>query len=225
MNLEQEVYLRFIASPYIGGERKRDIETFVELKGIISGNSDARLDYSFSDSPIAGDSLDDFATGIVDEKKVSVNKAHMKIHSKRMDIRVFANESITDIDDPAGLLSGTASSTWRAGWTEKFRFDQGVEFSGAFKKFSYFGSILKDIEEDSTDGNNNLDLTENFEPFTDPSKDVFSARFTYDLFKTDNDDSKNSLLLGGTYVETIWDYSKEFEFNKVLSWDFEAVIK
>ena len=218
-NLQQDVYLRFIASPYIGGERKRDIETFVELKGNLSGISDARLDYDYSDSPVAGDSVDDFATGIIDEKKVSVNKAHMKIHSKRMDIRVFANESITDISDPSNLLSGTAYDTWRADWTESFSFDQGVEFDGSFKKFSYFGSILKDLSTSNSDGNNNLDLTEEFDPLDDYDKDVFSARFTYDMFKDASGDAKNKVLLGGTYVETVWDYDEAYQFNKVMGWD------
>jgi len=218
-NLRQQIYLRFIASPYIGGERKRDIETFVELKGVLSGNNDARLDYRFSDPPIAGDEIDDFATGIIDEKKVSVNQAHMKIHSKRMDIRIFANESITDINDPANLLSGTAFRTWRADWSKAFSFDQGIEFDGAFKKFSYFGSILKDIGLSGDDGNNHEDLTEDFDPTHSYDKDVFSSRLTYDMFKDDSGDSKNNLLIGGTYVETIWDYDEEFQFNKVLGWD------
>ena len=220
-NLEQQAYLRFIGSPYIGGERKRNIETFVELKGIISGLSDDRLTYRFSDDPVAGDNLDDFATGIVDERKVKVNKAHLKIKSKRMNIRAFANEAITDLTDPSILLTGGAYGTWRAFWTESFSFDQGVELDGAYKKMTYFGSVLKDLSIRDSRGNNPTNLTEEFSPVSESDKDVFSARFTYDMFKHPTKESKNNLLLGVSYVETIWDYEKEFEYNTVIGYDLQ----
>ncbi len=220
-NLKQEAYLRFIGSPYIGGERKRNIETFVELKGVISGLNDDRLTYRFSDPPVAGDNLDDFATGINDERKVSVNKAHLKIKSKRMNIRAFANEAITDLTDPSVLLTGGAYGTWRASWTESFSFDQGVEIDGAYKKMTYFGSVLKDLSLSDSAGNNPTNLTESFSPVSESDKDVFAARVTYDVFKSDKDDSKNSLLLGASYVETIWDYDEPYQFNKVIGWDIQ----
>lgn len=220
-NLEQTAYLRFIGQPMIKGEQKRNIETFVELKGVISGLSEDRLTYRFSDDPVAGDNLDDVATGVEDDKRVSVNKAHLTIRSKRMNIRAFANEAITDLKDPAILLDGGAYASSYAPWTEDFSFDQGVELDGTFKKFSYFGSVLKDMELSSTDGNNPADLSELFAPVTETQRDVFAARFTYDMFKRPDGKAKNSLILGTSYVETIWSYDTKDEFNRVVGFDFD----
>lgn len=209
--LSQTVYLRFIGTPYIGGTLRRNLETFVELKGVLSGLASDRLLYRFSDPPIAGDELDDFATQIEDQRRISMNKAHLRIKSKRMNIRMFASESVTDLSDPAVILTQDAY-----GWS----FDQGLEFSGGHKKFSYFGSVLKDISTWNTEGNDPADLTKTFEPEQESEKDAFNYRLTFEPFKG-SEKSKHSFLLGTSYAEAIFSYEKEFDFNRVVAYDMK----
>jgi len=140
--VEHEVFLRFLGNPFALDGLNKDIETFVELKGVLNGPAENRLQYRFSDPPIAGDATDDFATSVRDDKRVSVNRAHMIVNSKRLRLRAFAEESITDFDGPAALLT---SEGLAAVLLDDFSPEQGIELSGDYKKLAYRGSVLKDF--------------------------------------------------------------------------------
>ncbi len=213
-NLSHAVYLRFYGQPYIEGEIKNGIESFAELKGVLSGIQDLRLDYSFSDPPVAGDSNDDFATGIVDEKRVSLNKAHLKIRSKTMEMRAFANESITELDDPAKLM------VWRGNHRNYYP-DQGVEFKGKAGRYRYFGAVHKDLETSSSSGDDPANVGSSFSPVTQYTvQDVFSGRVVYDTAAAGSR-KRNNVKLGTTYVETIYGYDKPDDYNSVLAFDVQ----
>lgn len=206
--IEHEVFLRFLGNPFALDGLNRDIETFLELKGVLNGPRDNVLTYRFSDAPVAGDDLDDFATGISDDKRVSVQRAHMIVNSKRLRLRVFAEEAFTSFDGPSALLTPDG--------VEDFSPEQGVEFNGEYKKFGYRGAILKDYETDSSSGFNRNDLYEEFAPVTVTDQDAFGLRLTY---FTHPEDVKNRLLLGTSYVEHVQGYEQQHDFNRALGGD------
>lgn len=214
--LSQEAFLRFIGQPYLGGGFFKDLEAFVELRARISGPStgDARLDYRFSDPPLAGDAIDDFATGISDEQRVSVDKAHLKLHAKRLDTRFFSNESMTDFTDPAVLLTIDSFDT------PPF---SGIEANGSYKKLSYNAAVLKDILLESSQGNDPSDLTDFFKPTEVDPDDIFAMRVLYEPYRTrGTSTSKNSMIIGGTYVEEAYDYTTKNDYNRVLGFDIQG---
>jgi len=214
--LSQEAYLRFIGSPFIGGALFKNVETFVELKAKVTGPSlgNAQLTYNSSNPPIAGDNLDDFATGVTDEQRVQVDKAHFITHSRLASVRAFSHESMTDLSDPGILLTIDA-------------FDpapfSGVEAVGSIGKLSYFGSALKHIKTESSDGNNRYDLTDFFKPVSEKINDVFSFRLAYLPYKYRKGlkgSGPTAVTVGSTYVERIFSYDKPDNFNRVIGVDF-----
>ncbi len=211
--IEHSVLLRFLGNPFALDGLNKDVETFLEIKGVINGPAENRLNYRFSDPPIAGDNLDDFATGIQDDRRVSVNKAHMSINSKRLKLRVFAEEAMTDFGGPLSLFS---SQNFYGDIVDDFSPEQGVEASGDYKKLSYQGSIIKDQTLSSLDGFNRNDLSEEFEPETVSDRDAFGLRLAY---FTDPEGVKNRLLFGTTYSEHVFGYEAQDDFNRAIGFD------
>ena len=213
--LEQEAFLRFIGTPFLGGELFRNVDAFIELRARISGptNGQPYLEYKFSQpgGPIVGDNLDDFATSVVDDQRVSVDKAHLRILAKQFTLRAFSNEGLTDLDNPGVLF--TLDS-----------FDpppfSGIEVNGSISKFSYFASVLKAIylnPSPSPNGNNRLKLTETFEPLTHDEDDFYNLRLTYEPRKFD--ETQHRIVIGTTYTESVFSYDKKNDFNRVIAFD------
>lgn len=213
--VRQEVFLRFLGNPYGLDGLDKSVETFVELKGILTGVRESRLEYRFSDPPIAGDNLDDFATGVVDERRVSVNRAHMELTSKRLKLRLFSEEAITNFTGPAALLTEESLSALVFG---DFSPEQGVEASGRYKKLTYDASVLKDFDVTNAAGNNPADLYEEFEPDSVTDQDVFGLRLSYETHAEDAE-AKNRLIFGSSYVEHVQGYEEEDDFNRVIGFD------
>lgn len=213
--LRQEVFLRFLGNPYGLDGLNKNVETFVELKGVLSGVSENRLEYRFSDPPIPGDDLDDFATGVVDDKRVSVSRAHMIVNSKRLRLRIFGEEAITNFTGPLSLLT---EESLAALVLDDFSPEQGVEASGRYKKLTYDASILKDLKLDGTTGNNKDDLNEEFTPDSVSAQDVFGLRLSYETVAADQS-PKNRLAFGTSYVEHIQGYEARHTYNRVLGYD------
>lgn len=211
--IQHTVFLRFLGNPFALDGLNKNVETFLELKGVLAGPSDQRLQYRFSDPPIAGDAVDDFATNIIDERRVSVNKAHMILDSKRLRLRVFGEEAITDFGGPLSLFT---SEGFASALLDDFSPEQGVEASGAYKKLSYNASILKDFSTSSSRGFNRNDLYEEFSPVATSEQDAFGLRLTY---FTHPEDVKNRLVFGTTYSEHVAGYEDLNDFNRAIGFD------
>ena len=220
--IQHTVFLRFLGNPFALDGLNKNVETFLELRGVLSGPTEQRLAYRFSDPPIAGDAIDDFATDIIDERRVSVNKAHMILDSKRLRLRVFGEEAISDFGGPLSLFTseGLASAL-----LDDFSPEQGVEASGAFKKLSYNASVLKDFRrsdlqafsvQDRVEGFNRNDLYETFQPLTTSEQDAFGLRLSY---FTDPEEVKNRLVFGTTYSEHVAGYEDLDDFNRAIGFD------
>lgn len=208
--LNQDVYLRFIGNPKSENTLfSKNVEAFLELKANISGIADNRLDYAFSSAPLAGDRIDDFATSINDERRVKVTKAHFRSTAPLMNVRVFSNEQITDLKDPAIML--TASSFGGN--------IQGIEASGKYKNVSYFTSVLKRISESSDDGGNDADLFSIFKKRTEQDDDVFSFRLNYTPYAIKDGGITKQLVFGTTFVEHAPNYNIRNSFNRGIGWD------
>ena len=205
--MNQDVFLKFLGNPK-GPDEKFDkgIEAFVELKANLSGVASQRLEYAFSSQPIPGDSVDDFATSILDERKIMVTKAHFKSSAPLMDLRIFAGEQFTDLRDPATLLSARA---WRASPVNGLF--SGVEASGKYKDWSYFTSALKRTNQFGSPGGDLDDLFSSFSKIRESSDDVFSFRSTLNPI--------GSVTLGASMVEHAYNYTTRNDFNRVFGWD------
>jgi hypothetical protein len=218
--LRQELFLRFLGTPYIKGAPHSDVEVFAELKGTLSGLASDALRYRFNEAPRVGDDEDSFATSVWDEKRVMLNRAHFNLRSKRGNVRVFANESITELKDPLILLSNNVYSPF-----------MGVEGEGKYSKLSYFGSVLRRIDDEQSQGNNHRDLWDNFHELDDSwdidfineweNQDNFAARFTFEPYKGSQKYGDMSLVFGLTFNETIWSYDTEWDYNRVLALDVQ----
>lgn len=212
--LSQEAFLRFIGSPYIGGNLFKNVETFVELHPKITGPTlgNPRLNFKFSGPPIAGDTLDDFPTDIVDEQRVQVDKAHFVSRAKLATVRAFSNESMTDSKDPAILL--TVDSFDPAPFS-------GVEVDGTIGKFNYAASALKFISLSPSpfpNGNNELDLAEFFQPLNKRQNDIFYYRMSYEPTRK-KEKGPTNLVFGSTYVEKVFSYDQQNNFNRIIAAD------
>lgn len=205
--LEQEVFLRFVGTPVVKGLRFEGIEAFAEIKGRLSGNQENSLKYDFG-APDAGDATDGFATGVVDQRSVELNRAHLLVKSKLAMVRVFANEGSTDLDDPSVLLT-----------TDRYEAYSGMEVSGKHKKLTYFGSVLKEVEAQTSDGLNPFDLNDLFRSEPDRFKDNFAMRTTYAPHLGSREGHPKEFILGLTYNSTIYDYNLPDAFNRVLAAD------
>lgn len=212
--LNQDVFLRFIGNPK--GEEgifAKNIEAFMELKGNLSGKASNRLLYSFSDKPIAGENIDDFATGIQDDRHVMVNKVHFKSKAPLMDLRIFMGEQFTDLNDPATLLTASTFATGSNGIMS------GIEASGKYKKWTYFTSVLKRTRESGSPGGSLTNLYSEFNKTVDSDQDVFSFRTTFQPLSFEDRGWEKQLTLGGSFVETTDDYYQLNDFNRVIGWD------
>jgi hypothetical protein len=213
--LSQEAFLRFIGSPFIAGTLFKNVEAFAELRAKVTGPTlgNPRLEYKFSNPPIAGDNLDDFATNIVDEQRVQVDKAHFISRAKLAAVRAFSNESMTDFTDPGVLL--TVDSFDPAPFS-------GVEVNGSIKKMSYFGSVLKFISLSPSpfpNGNNPLDLNEFFTPLSRTQNDIFSFRMIYEPYRRKTGKGPTNLTIGTSYVEKVFSYDVKNNFDRVYAVD------
>jgi hypothetical protein len=205
--LSQDIFLRFLGNPKASDEGfSKDLEAFVELKANLSGVASQRLEYDFSDQPEPGDEVDDFATGILDERKVMVNKAHFKSKAKLMNLRVFMGEQFTDLRDPASLLT---ASVWRVNPANGIF--SGIEADGKLGDWSYFTSVLKRTQESSDPGGDLESLFSKFSKATESSDDVFSFRTTFQPWE--------SVTLGASMVEHAFNFDKRDDFNRILGWD------
>ncbi|MBT3786237.1 hypothetical protein HOF92_14780, partial [bacterium] len=213
--MNQDIFLRFIGNPKLelGGFAKT-VEAFLEMHGNLSGVASRRVAYSFSDQPVSGDNIDDFVTGIDDDRKVVASKAHFKSRGPLMNLRLFKGEQFTDLRDPASLLT---ARSWRV--SPSSGLFSGVEADGKRGKWTYFTSTLKRIREVSSEGRNELNLFEEFEKTKDFEDDVFSFRLTYEPLNLELSGVKHQLQFGGTFLEHAFNYSTRDDFNRVIGWD------
>ncbi len=109
--IENAFHLRLSTSPYLSSEHAvfNPLEVFVEIKGVLNGLRDSTLVYGYNEdfAPWAGDTRDSFATRIEDDRRVLLNKAHFSMKAKSLRLRLFANESARDLDDPFMLFDST----------------------------------------------------------------------------------------------------------------------
>lgn len=212
--LNQDVFLKFIGNPKSENSIfSKNVEAFLELKANISGVASNRLDYAFSSAPLAGDTVDDFATSVNDERRVMVTKAHFRSTAPLMNVRVFTGEQITDLKDPAIMLT---ASNYRLSGPGII---QGIEASGKYKNLSYFTSTLKRIAQSSAAGGNESDLFSLFKKETDSDDDVFSFRLNYTPYAIKDGGITKQLVFGTTFVEHATDYNTRNNFNRVIGWD------
>lgn len=207
-HLNQELYLRFLGTPWVDEKLFSGVEVFAELRGTLSGTTGDTLRYNFTESPRVGDAEDSFATHMTDDQRVDLNRAHLWLRSKRANLRIFANEAVTDLKDPLVLLSGL----------EYLPFS-GLEGEGAHGKFTYVASILRRIEEQRSIGNVGEDLWDLFRSDDDELKDNYALRFTFDPYHGTEQGRDMSLILGFTYNETVWSYDTRYDFNRVMALD------
>jgi len=221
--LNHDVFLRFIGNPREGDAFYKQVEAFVEIKANLRGFARERLDYQFAERPIPGDRVDDFATGIVNERDVYVNKAHFTSKAPLMNLRIFTGEQLTDLKDPAILL--TASNFRVRPWLLQDGIFSGVEASGGYKKWAYFGSVLKRtifVTPENVDPNN---LVSEFAKEKDIIDDVFAFRTTYQALSVKDRGIQKDLVLGGTVVENAKNYNTLNEFHRIIGWDAKYTAK
>jgi hypothetical protein len=205
--MNQDVFLKFLGNPKGPDEQfDKGIEAFVELKANLSGVASQRLEYDFSSQPVPGDDVDDFATGLLDERKVMVTKAHFKSSAPLMNLRIFAGEQFSDLRDPASLLT---ARVWRASPVNGLF--SGVEGSGKYNNWTYFTSVLKRTNQFGSPGGDLDDLFSQFRKVTESSDDVFSFRSTVNPI--------GPVTLGASMVEHAFNYSTRNDFNRIFGWD------
>ena len=166
------LFRSFTGNPKLDiGSFATHIEAFLEMHGNLSGVASNRLAYAFSDQPSVNDRVDDFVTGIDNDRKINVSKAHFKSKAPLMNLRIFKGEQFTDLRDPASLLT---ARSWRVNPASGLF--SGVEADGKKGKWTYFTSTLKRIREVSQTGRNIENLFDTFSKTKDFEDDVFSFR-------------------------------------------------
>lgn len=190
----QEIYLDFKGLPSNG-----QIETFLELKGRMAGEMTNMLVYNKAgnSSPSAYDSIDDYVKSIKNNQYIRTNRMHITSKAQNMKVRAFSGESATGIDDPMNLLTED---------TDIVDPYQGIEVSGEAGSVSYQGALLK------TDSN--LDDWTNM---VEDSTEMVAGRLVWQL---PDKFSKDSLSVGTTFAEKIFDYKKRGNSNTVKGIDF-----
>lgn len=213
--LNQDIFLRFTGNPKLDiGSFATHIEAFLEMHGNLSGVASNRLAYAFSDQPSVNDRVDDFVTGIDNDRKINVSKAHFKSKAPLMNLRIFKGEQFTDLRDPASLLT---ARSWRVNPASGLF--SGVEADGKKGKWTYFTSTLKRIREVSQTGRNIENLFDTFSKTKDFEDDVFSFRLTYSPLSFEMADAKHEVQFGSSFIEHALDYSTRAAFNRVIGWD------
>lgn len=185
----QQLYLRFTGQP--PGDR---ITAFYELYGFIAGATWNRLIYNDAGKtggPNPFDNIDDYVERIQNDQFIKTNKMHLISNARSMRLRVFAGESVTGLDNPMNLLTENTGVVYPY---------QGVEVSGSEGGVSYQGSILKgDLRHGSDDDTN-----------------MITGRLLWELPEQFSEDS---LSIGTTYAERIFDYKTPGNTNAVRALD------
>ncbi|MBF0546029.1 MAG: S-layer homology domain-containing protein [Candidatus Riflebacteria bacterium] len=187
--LRQKYYIQFTGKPL--GEK---IEAFLELQGYISGKTYNKLIYNDvgkTGGPNAFDGIDDYPTSIQSDRNVEVNKIHFVSNAPSMKVRVFANESVTGVNDPLNMLTEDVDVVQPY---------EGIEVSGAAGGVNYQGSLLK----------SDIKIATN-----DP-KDMVNGRL---VWKLPAKFSPDALSIGTSYVEKINDYQIRGNSNTVRGVD------
>lgn len=197
--LEQEVFLRLLGTASPGNKLKAGIEAFAELRARISGPLENSLRYGFNrpgNPPVVGDTgTDSFATDLIDEKRVSLNRGHLIVKAPWLDMRIFAGEAPTELTDPSRLFSldpGRAIGNDPAlqlfngrdafPTIRPFEVFTGIEAGQQRGKWSYFGSALEEQRETYfTGAGSRSDLPSRFLNGRD---DLFELTDRYDLART-----------------------------------------
>ncbi|MBI4870502.1 MAG: S-layer homology domain-containing protein [Candidatus Riflebacteria bacterium] len=208
--LEQQIFLRLTGAPYLDTGLADNLEVFGELLGVLTGPRNLVPNYRLADPIFSGDTIDDFATGVIDEQRVSFNRAHFVAKAKRGVTRIFVNESATDLTDPSILFT-----------VDRFAPYSGGEFAGSYKKLGYTGSVTKLRALTGSDLSDPDDVRRVFQPFNLVDTDLFTTRLTYEPTGYDQGNLGHMQLFGGTFVEQIFDYNTLFENNRVIAWDYQ----
>lgn len=208
--LEQQIYLRLTGAPFLETGLANNVEVFAEILGIVSGPRGLGLNYRLADPIFAGDRLDDFATETGDDQRLSFNRAHFVAKAKRLQTRVFVNESATDLTDPSVLYT-----------VDRFSPFSGAEAAGSYKKLTYTGSVMKMRTLTGSDLSDPEDIRRVFQPNSLNDTDMFTGRLTYSPQRYDASNMGRMQLFGGSFVEEIWDYHTLYENNRVLGWDYQ----
>lgn len=169
------------------------LDIFYEVYGLIFGNKTNILRYNEAggSTPNAFDNIDSYVTGIDNEKRISSNRLHIVSRAKSMKFRVFSNEGINGLNDPMNLISEDS---------DNFDPYHGLEVSGSEGGFSYQGQIYKtDLNYGSSDESNAL-----------------GGRL---VWKLPEKFSEDSLSIGTTYAEKIYDYKNVGNSNAVRATD------
>jgi len=230
--LKQEAFLRFTGRPVLDGLPVDNIEAFAEIRGLIVGPGNLHPTFSLSPDPTrtftqAGDFIDDFATGLQDDARVSFNRAHFVVKSKNLTFRAFSNESATDLTDPNVLFTVDTLAPF-----------SGAEINGAIRKFAYSSSVMRVIQLNQPSGIDPRDLTlfnqqtvttsdvEQVDTTTDTDKkstksDIYTMRLSYEPWKSNRGGDGERLLFGGTYVEHALRYDIPKDFFRTVAWDVQ----
>lgn len=264
--LEQDIFLRLTGRASEGNALADGIEAFAEIRAQISGVREDSLIYGASNpnlpnaepAPVVGDAnADSFATELIDEKRVSLHRAHFIAQTPRLDLRIFSNEAATEPGDPSRLFStdpgrspGTPSRNrlpsirnvdgapldddalfirdpFRSPGVGPYYLEPrpfaaftGVEAGGEYRKFTYFGSALTDLEETFFDGEDRFSALNQFTPSRDTQVDSYNLRLTYEPWRFDEASGK-TWLFGLTYNETAFSYDFEDDRNRVAAVDVQ----
>lgn len=192
----QQMYLRFTGKPL--GDK---VETFYELLGYMEGKQWNKLLYNDAgnSSQNAFDNIDDYVTGLENERYLKSNKLHFISKAKSMKVRVFAGESATGLDDPMNLLTED---------TDIVNPYQGVELSGSESGVSYQASVLKGDMAKRVKIYGNHDEADKSDMVTGRAVWKLPAKFSEDNFS-----------VGTTFAEKIEDYKIRGNSNTVRGVD------
>jgi len=205
--LKQEGFLRLTGHPNLDGVLENDIEAFAELRTILVGNGGLHLNHDFSDPGVAGDRIDDLATGVEDEARIFFNRAHFTMKAKNMFLRIFSNESASDLSDPDVLFT-----------VDSFEPFSGGEVNGGIGKLTYSSSVMK---RQLTEGFTGLDVRDirRFTPTRTLEQDLYTLRLTYEPWKRSKKVTNKTLRIGSSFVELADDYHTINGFNRVIGVD------
>ncbi len=187
--LYNQAYVRFTGKPL--GER---IEVFGEIYGYIKGRSWNALQYSDSGKPSGTnpfDNVDDYLYQVSADRYLQMNKVHFVSNARSLQVRVFANENVTELTDPMNIFTEDADVVDP---------HNGVEFQGTDGGLSYQGGVY----------NNDLRAG-----YTDKSEMAVGRL----VWKLPAKFSPDSLTLGTSYAEKIADYTVRGNSNTVRGVD------
>ena len=186
----QTMYLRFTGKPL--GDK---IETFYELIGYIQGYNWNKLVYNDTGKttgPNPFDRVDDYISAINYDRYAQSNKMHFVSNARSAKVRVFANESITGINDPLNMVTED---------TDVVQPYQGIEISGSDQGVTYQGGAYKNDIRWGAYGN---------------THEILDGRL---VWKLPAKFSPDALSLGTSYAEKIADYKIRGNSNTVRGVD------